>query len=135
MRLRPPEDHHLAYTEDSHLEPTVDFDYGEVAKELREAVTDEDPAQALTEEEWRKLQGGLEGVIRWIYQDPLHRNMDGIAIRGLIVAWIVVKELQPLNLTELSRMYGKDKQSLGRWVEDFKKRFPGVRNCHMKDKP
>jgi hypothetical protein len=47
--------------------------------------------------------------------------------------WFLIKELQPLSLTQLARMYGKDKQSLGRWVDDFKRRFPGLRNCHMKE--
>jgi hypothetical protein len=123
----------LAHAEDGHLEQAIPFDLEQVCRDLGEAATDPDPSERLTDQEWQQLHGGLESLFRWIYQDPHHTNHNGLLIRTLIVAWIIVKELQPLTLTQLARMYGKDKQSFGRWVDDFKLQFPAVRNCHMKD--
>lgn len=110
------------------LEPTIPFPYHDVDGD----ASDEDgPPLSFTASEWEKFGQGLEKIIRWIYQDPGHYNFEGIQIRALIVAWLVVDELQPLTLTQLARMYGRDKQSFGRWVEHWKESFPEIRNCHM----
>lgn len=75
---------------------------------------------------------GVERMVRWVYQDPHHRNLNGVAIRSIIVSWLMLRELQGLTLTQLAGMYGLDKQSLGRWVDDFKRTFPSVRSCHFR---
>jgi hypothetical protein len=123
----------IAFDEESRPEPSVGFSFEEIERELGESLDDPERHSTFTQQEWDAFAKGLEKVFRWIYQDPHHRNLDGIQIRALIVAWIVVKELQPLTLTQLARMYGKDKQSFGRWVDEFKKEFREVRNCHMKE--
>lgn len=59
----------------------------------------------------------------WVYQPPAI-DMDGFMVRCLIACWIFVPELRTLSMTEMAGRFGKKKQSLGRWVEDFKKTFP-----------
>lgn len=124
-------DHHVGFGEDSRLEATEDFDWGDLAERLGEA---DDAKFTHGYAQWLRLQQLAEGLARWTYQSPSHTNTDGIAIRTIVQNWFLIKELQPLTLTQLARMYGKDKQSLGRWVDDFKRRFPGLRNCHMKER-
>jgi hypothetical protein len=121
---------HLGHGEDGAIEQTTDFDWAGLEEKLGEVDQAKYTHQYAT---WLLLQQLAEGLARWTYQSPNHRNMEGKAIRQAIVEWFTIKELQPLSLTELARMYGKDKQSFGRWVDDFKKRFPGLRNCHMKE--
>jgi hypothetical protein len=123
-------DHHIGFGEDSRPEATQDFDWGELAYRLGEA---DEAKFTHGYAQWLRLQQLAEGLARWTYQSPSHTNTDGIAIRTIVQNWFLIKELQPLSLTQLARMYGKDKQSLGRWVDDFKRRFPGLRNCHMKE--
>jgi hypothetical protein len=123
-------EYHLGFGEDSRPEATADFDWPELydrLKEVDDAKFTHGYATSLL------LLQLAEGLSRWTYQSPSHTNMDGKAIRCAIVEWFTIKELQPLTLTQLARMYGKDKQSFGRWVDDFKRRFPGLRNCHMKE--
>jgi hypothetical protein len=111
------------------IEPSVSFPFHELDGDLADG---EEPL-SFTPGEWEKFRRALERIFLWIYQDPHHRNLNGVEIRALIVAWFVVKELHPLSLTQLARMYGREKQSFGRWVDEFKTAFPEVRNCHMEE--
>jgi hypothetical protein len=124
-----------AFTDDHRPTAVTEFEWGEV-KEIIDALVEVDqagdPLERIDEETYDSFRKGLEALFRWIYQDPYHRNLEGIQIRALIIAWICIPDLHPLTLTQLARMYGKHKQSFGRWVDDFKRHFPRIRNCHMK---
>jgi hypothetical protein len=123
-------EHHVGFGEDSRPEATADFDWSDLEQRLGEA---DEAKYTHGYAQWLRLMQLAEGLARWTYQSPSHTNTEGIAIRVIVQNWFLIKELQPLSLTQLARMYGKDKQSLGRWVDDFKRRFPGLRNCHMKE--
>ncbi len=71
-------------------------------------------------------------LLEWIWQNGM-KNSEGLTIRAVIACWIFLKHLRPLTLTQMARGFGKKKQSLGRWVDDFKIAFPHIRNPHMKD--
>jgi len=90
----------------------VDFDYDAIDGER-----DEDPEISGVEL--------VSALCEWVVQ-TVPRNRDGIELRAVIAAWTFCSHLRGYNLTEISAMVGRDKQSLGRWVEDFKKTFPGV---------
>ncbi len=73
----------------------------------------------------------MQKVMEWVWQGG-PRNHNGFEIRSVIACWIFLKHLHALNLTQVAAMMNKDKQSLGRWVDDFKKEFPAVKTEHMR---
>jgi len=113
--------------EDGRIEPTIDFDYDAIDRSVFEI-------------DWENVSGAdleasskvFKAMVGWVWQDGM-RNPEGMNIRSIIVCWVFLDHLRPLTLTELSRAFGKKKQSLGRWVDDFKRAFPDIRNPHMKD--
>jgi hypothetical protein len=123
---------HAGHAEDGHLEPTADFDYDEIDR----GCFGVDPAEEVgnfTPEELDAACKVFGRLVEWIWQTG-KANPDGITIRAIIVCWIFTSELRSLTLTEMARGFGKKKQSLGRWVDDFKRSFPEIRICHMKDR-
>lgn len=64
-------------------------------------------------------------VWHWIYQPPCE-DLDGWTCRCIVAAWIFVPQLRSYTMTRIAERFGKKKQSLGRWVADFKKEFPEV---------
>lgn len=102
--------------------------------ELDAAAADGDPSPfavsppaAVLEYRQKIFREGAE----WIWQDGM-KNPDGVKIRAMIFCWVFLKHLRPMSETELATGYGLDKQSIGRWVEQFKKAFPEIRLVHMR---
>lgn len=93
--------------------------------EDRETVFDE-----MTEEEWKCAWRGVGNVVKWVYQRN-SRNFQGIGIRALIVCWVWIPGLHGLTLTQLAGRFKMAKQSIGRWVVDWKLRFPHCVSVHM----
>ena len=60
------------------------------------------------------------------------KNPDGVKIRAIICCWIFLKELRSVSETDMAVGYGLKKQSLGRWVEQFKKHFPHIRISQLR---
>lgn len=120
----------LAYDEDGNLVAIEDFDEAEVDRNLFDAAeTLETPSAADVDLVYKIMHR----LMSWIFQDGL-TNPNGIAIRSIIVCWVFLPQLKPLSLTQISRGVGKLKQSVGRWVDRFKKEFPYLKTCHMKCK-
>jgi hypothetical protein len=119
-----------AFSDSGAPEPYCEFPYSEVdAMDAMEELQSQ--LDAATE---RGIAAGkkiFEQLVNWIWQDGM-KDERGVQIRAMIVCWVFLPHLHPLNLTELARGFGKDKQSLGRWVDDFKVQFPKIRNKHMK---
>jgi len=141
-RVFTPED--PSFTDDQRIEPSCDFDYAAVERALARVERGESlegttltPAlshpmvEGVEERDLEAAQEVIRQLINWIWQDGM-KNPEGLNIRAIIVCWVFLPHLHPLNLTELARAFGKHKQSLGRWVDDFKRQFPGIRNPHMK---
>lgn len=121
---------HLVHDEDGQLANSVEFPYGEVQASLGDPPPEDDETE-FSPEEIDAACKVFRSLVSWIWQSGM-KNTDGITIRAIIVCWIFLNHLHPLSLTEIARGFGKKKQSLGRWVEDFKRRFPQVKTCHMK---
>jgi hypothetical protein len=69
----------------------------------------------------------MQQLMRWGYNFKAdHLDSNGMLIRFAILAWIFVPELQDSSLSKFSRGLGKKKQSLGRWITDFKQEFPAI---------
>ena len=63
----------------------------------------------------------------WVY-DAGPKNLDGFVCRSIIACWVFVAPLRAKTMTQIAADFGKHKQSLGRWVDDFKVRFPEIAN-------
>lgn len=61
----------------------------------------------------------------WVYQPPCE-NIDGFRCRCIVACWIFVPQLRDYTMTQMAKRFAKKKQSLGRWVADFKTEFPEV---------
>jgi hypothetical protein len=126
-------EYHLGFGEDSRPEATVGPDWESIEKGVLgqqdcDTAGDETKKRKRIEGEIRALKTTLE----WVIQNGMNEE-NGVMFRILIAGWIYLEWMREMTLTELATMYGKDKQSFGRWVDDFKRRFPGLRNCHMKE--
>lgn len=44
-----------------------------------------------------------------------------------MIMWVFLPEVRAMNMSQLARGYGLHKQSLGRWVDKFKKEFPHIK--------
>lgn len=120
-----------AHGEDGRFVPSEDFDYESVDKNLFGKNADAELSQ-FTQEEIDRALKVLQILLEWIWQDG-KKNAGGVKIRAIIVCWIFLKELRPMTLTQMARGYDLKKQSLGRWVDSFKKDHPQVRTCHMRN--
>jgi hypothetical protein len=122
----------VAFGDDGSVCSAIDFDYDAVDEALIHApqVPGLDGAQHPNARHEETIVA-LQVILEWILQ-KVPRNQNGIEIRATIAAWIFLPYLRSLSLTEVSAMVGRDKQSLGRWVDDFKRQFPGV--YHIREK-
>lgn len=68
----------------------------------------------------------------WDFKNGM-KDPIGLMERAAVSSWAVVPLLRPLTLTRFALCLGLKKQSLGRWVDDFKLRFPEIRNDHMRE--
>jgi len=115
---------------DGQLLPTVDFEWSVVEKNLFGDV-DLDEMAELTPEDLERVWKVCDCLLRWVWQNGM-KNVDGLQIRTIILCWVFIKELRPMEMSELARGFGKDKQSIGRWFDVFKVDFPFIRTPHMR---
>lgn len=123
-------DSQLAHGEDGNLIPICEFDYDSVEVAFKKDVE----ALDISEFNQKEIDAALKlttHMLKWIVQSGM-RNMEGASIRSWVIAWVFLKELRPLTLTQLATGLGKHKQSIGRWVDAFKRDFPRIRTPHMK---
>lgn len=66
----------------------------------------------------------IRRIAEWMWQGCA--NLDGFAVRAAVVCWIFHQPLRPYSMTRMAGRLGKKKQSLGRWVDSFKREFPAV---------
>lgn len=104
---------------------SVDFDFDAVDEALSSAISPNKAANHPTSQHAEAELAALKTILEWVVQ-KVPKNQNGIEIRATIAAWIFLPYLRTMNLTEIAATVGRDKQSLGRWVDDFKRRWPGV---------
>lgn len=120
-----------AYDESGELVPVQQPDFDEIDRN----AFDFEPESDLTELSPQEMEAAIKvmrAILQWVWQSGM-RNPNGVKIRSIIICWIFLKALRPLSLSQLARGYGMKKQSLGRWVDDFKRHFPAARTVHMRD--
>ncbi len=131
------EDPGFAYDYGCEKVSSVEFDYDAVDKAMVEDVRQfrkEIKDKPLTQKEIDRISTAVQTLMRWVCLSSL-RNPNGIVLRFLIVCWQVLPELHEVQLTGLANMFGKKKQSFGRWVDNFKVAFPWARSPHLKRGP
>jgi hypothetical protein len=107
----------MFFDQEGQPEATVDFPYDEIDRRLS---SPESPPIRVDGE--GRL---LRTILEWV-ADKVPRHGNGLEIRATIAAWIFLPYLRGYTMTELAAMIGRDKQSVGRWVDDFRRTFPGV---------
>ena len=121
-----------AHAEDGHVEPAVGFDFDTVDRKVFGVDRNGQTTTTMSSEEIDAACTVFRSLVEWMWQDGM-KQVEGLTIRAIIVCWVFVPELRALTLTEMAQGFGKKKQSLGRWVDEFKKEFPRIRIAHMKD--
>jgi hypothetical protein len=117
----------VVHEENGSIIQSAEFDYDAVERGLAEF----DKAE-LNPAEWEMACKGLRSLVEWMWQVK-SENREGLIIRATILSWVMLDYLHDgMNLTEMAAHMNKDKQSLGRWVDDFKAKFPMVKTPHMK---
>lgn len=124
---------HLAHGEDGSVIESVPFPFDEIyARE--EPATDDASERASNVREAATVMAVrmFQEVQRWVFQNAMN-NPAGLIIRTKVACWNVLPEVQDTyTLTELAGETNQDKQSFGRWQDDFKVRFPEVANYHKR---
>jgi hypothetical protein len=128
--VKAPRSDGLGYEYSDHPVPVCQFDYDAVDQAVFGFAGDEEQNE-LTQEQVNGAVLMLRLLLNWVWQDGM-KNPDGLQLRSMVICWVFLKELRPMQLSELARGFGKKKQSLGRWVDDFKRRFPNIRTPHMR---
>lgn len=116
-----------AFGENGERIQVADFPY-DLIDSVTETATE---TEQLSQREIDAALALQRTLLAWIWQSG-PSNMDGVKIRAIVSCWIFLKPLRPMSLTELAVGCGMDKQSLGRWVENFKLMFPHIRIAHMR---
>jgi len=76
--------------------------------------------------EWKEQQGRmLSNIWQWVHQGRLD-DIDGFHCRCIIVNWAFNELNWNDSMTEVAGQFGKKKQSISRWLVEFKKSFPDV---------
>jgi hypothetical protein len=123
----------VGYDDNSELQPAVPPDWGAIEEACGE-IDFLNEIKDLKAEELEKAFKVIQALMAWIHQNG-STNLNGIAIRAIVVSWITLPHLRPLSLTQLANGYGMKKQSVGRWLEEkplgFKYKFPTVKTGHM----
>lgn len=120
----------LAFDDAGEKIPFENFDWDAVEKEFAEDLEQfkkELKANPLSQEDIDRIDKAMQTLLKWAWQGGM-KNMDGFQIRMLILCWHIIPSLRALSLTDLSTVFKKDKQSFGRWVDNFKQYFPFIRS-------
>jgi hypothetical protein len=117
----------IGYDENGTVIPVAEFDF---------ASLDTGHDTDLDKISRKELEASLKAfriLLDWIWQNGM-RNPNGVKIRAILCCWVFLEQVRPISLTQLAKGYGMKKQSLGRWVDNFKRDFPQFRIAHMRYK-
>ena len=115
-----------SFDEDGRPILITDFDWEEIERNLASETKQLRRSCKRGEITREQLETAMElcgTLLRWVWNNG-KRDKRGVAIRSLIICWLYLDELRPLTEAQLARGFGLKKQSVGRWVEQFKKEFP-----------
>ncbi len=118
----------IAFSDDGEPEPFVMPDFDAIDGEVFDR---EDSKLEMSPEEIEVALKMFRTMVEWQFQNGMS-NPNGLKIRAIIVCWVFLERLHSMTLTEMARGFGMKKQSLGRWVDEFKIAFPYLKTEHMK---
>lgn len=124
----------LGHGEDGKPVQVTEFDFESIDKAFQSDVEQFRAELLAGKYSQEEIDMGLvvaTTLLKWVWQGGM-KNPEGLQIRAMITCWVFLKELRPLELTQLAGAFGKDKQSIGRWVDNFKEYFPRIRISHMR---
>lgn len=121
----------IHFGEDGSRVGIADFDYDPIERSLFSPEDVAEAAEGLNPEAREIACKMFLALTRWVWHDG-SKNPDGITLRAIIVCWVFIPEVTPLTLTELAIGFGKDKQSFGRHVDEFKRFFPFLITHNMR---
>lgn len=116
----------INFDQNGTVTATVDFNYSEVDELLQGDRLNSSDIRRMIEEAAREegmhmAAQAVGSLARWL---GTTKNKHGIACRGIVLNWLYDSLQHDCSLTEIAGQYGLKKQSVGRWVDDFKKEFP-----------
>jgi len=117
----------LSFSANHQPEATTDFPYEEASAHIfggHKTETEKQDAQ-------REGIQLMYDFIRWIFKSGM-KDRDGISTRAITLRWILLPDVESMTMTEMATAHGCTKQNIGKWVADFKKTFPRVKNKHMR---
>jgi hypothetical protein len=123
MSQHDPAGRELAHGEDGSLVHVDQFDWAKIEPESDLVGMDQESVD--------RAIVVMRSLLQWVWKNGMN-NPEGLQLRAMIVCWLFLKELRPMQLSELARGFGKKKQSVGRHVDDFKVHFPKFRSPHMR---
>lgn len=103
------------YDEQGSVTLTTDFSYEDVDAHL---------GYELPKYDFDNILECQRRIWAWVYQE--NKDLDGFLCRCIVACWIFVPTNRAQTMTYIAGRFGKKKQSLGRWVADFKKTFPEI---------
>lgn len=115
----------FAFNSERRIEPTQDFPFEEIYER------EEGPPRR----EVSSLENALPTrLLEWQWADSYSpKKLQGLELRAAVVCWVTLPVLRNIGLTDLTAGLGKNhKQSLGRYVDDFKRHFPLLRHPSMR---
>jgi hypothetical protein len=119
----------IAHGEDGKPVGWTDFDYDTIEDRLFNFKPGD--LSEFSQEDVDRALKVFTTLLDWVWQSGM-KNGNGIQIRAIIVCWVFLKHVRPLQEAELARGFGKKKQSINRWVEHFKKSFPRIKIPHFR---
>lgn len=122
----------IAHEEDGHITGTTEFDFEKVERNLFGQQPTANDLSQISALELEAAEKAFTRLLDWVWQNGM-KNPEGVKIRAIVVCWVFLKHLRPMTLSELAQGYGMKKQSLGRWVDQFKADFPKYRTAHMRN--
>src|SRR5690349_4848877 len=115
----------IHFGEDNRLIATTDFDFAEVDRRLG---TPDDPQDC----DYDRAGAAIRKIVRWQWAGGC-TNPEGAICRDTVLAMVFLPEMQAVSATQIAKSLGKHKQSLGRWMADFKKFFPELPSAHFRN--
>ena len=118
-----------AFNDAGSIEPSVGPDWDEIESGVSGTGVDR--------EEFEQIAGSVQtiravqAVLRFIFQGGID-DQEGIKNRAVVQGWLLLPEYEVLSLTDLARIFHCSKQNISKSVELSKRRFPALRNRHMR---
>src|SRR5690349_9201624 len=98
----------LGHGEDGKPVQITEFDYSAIEaafqSDLEKFRSDAEKGEFSQDDVDRAL-AVMDKLLKWIWQGGM-KNPNGLQIRAIIICWVFLKELRPIQLTDMARVFG-----------------------------